>query len=91
VPILGRQNQGRGNSKKSSCFKAMLHTVTTPKNRTKMDVRVTIKAKNVYHLEIYEFACFYLTSSTSIRLNGRSVLHTKYFLLSTAVFETFLC
>jgi len=69
----------------------MSHTVTTPKNRTKMDIRVTIKTKNVYHLEIYAFAHFSLTTSTSIRLNGRSVLHTKYFLSSTAVFATFLC
>jgi len=36
----------------------MSHTVTTPKNRTKMDIRVTIKAKNVYHLEIHAFALF---------------------------------
>jgi len=69
----------------------MLHTVTTPKNRIKRDIRVTIKDKNVYHLEIYAFVRFSLTTSTSIKLIGRSVLHKKYFLLSTAVFETFLC
>jgi hypothetical protein len=91
VPILGRQNQGRGNCQKNSCFKAMSHKVTAPKNRTKMDIRVTIKAKNVCHLEIYAFAHFSLTTSTNIRLNEMSVLHTKYFHLSTAVFETFLC
>jgi hypothetical protein len=91
VPILGRQNQERGNCQKNNCFKDMSHTETTPKIRTKMDIRVTIKTKNVYHLEIYAFACFSLTTAASVRLNGRSVLHTEYFLLSTAVFETLLC
>jgi len=91
VSILGRQNQGRGNCQKNNCFKAMLRTVTTHKNRTKMDIRIIIKAKNVYHLEICAFARFSLPTSTSIRLNGRRVLHKKYFLLFAALFETLLC